>query len=239
MTVKNISKKILSLMLAMIAFVMILPTNMKRVEAAGSYIIRVPFTATVVVNGKTLTDADMCDYGYMDGRIQRIAAEKYSAVMKYKDYKAAILNASEVVVYDENKNVLTATLRQNVILDYTSNSDKAFLTAIDSRIKGAATAYHNRVGGYGSTTFGSYFLNGSDAYVRACGSDAGRKWGQYYKAPNISSMIVTDVFRYTNDIFSAKVDVVASGSGAEVYSIYFLFKNVNGTFYVTNFTYQD
>ena len=52
-------------------------------------------------------------------------------------------------------------------------------------------------------------------------------------------MIVTDVFRYTNDIFSAKVDVVASGSGAEVYSIYFLFKNVNGTFYVTNFTYQD
>lgn len=233
--IKNI-KKLIALALVVVTAILLLPQDTK---AATTCIVRAPFNGKVVINGRTLTDADMCDYGYMDGRIQRIAAEKYSLVYKYKDYKVTVGNLNEIAVYDQNNVALTYTVRNNIVLDYTSSSNKEFNAAVESRIAGAARAYHNRVGGYDSTAFGSYFLNGSDAYVRGVASDAGRKWGQYMKAPTITAITVSELFMYSPNVFSAKVTINASGSGQEVYNIYFLFKNVNGTFYVTDFTYQD
>lgn len=236
---KNMKKTLLNISLLTVMMLAVIMVISKNASAATTYIVRAPFNGTVIVNGKTLTDADMVDYGYMDGRIQRIAAEKYSVVYKYKDYKVTVGTANEIAVYDANKQPLTYTVRGGVILDYTSNSDKAFMTNIDATIRGAAMAYHNRVGGYGNTSFGSYFLANTDAYVRACNSDAGRKWGQYMKAPTIKSMIISEVFIYSPEIFTAKVNIEASGTGVENYSIYFLFRNVNGKYYVTDFTYQD
>lgn len=233
--IKNLLFKIAIFAVVVMTTIVLIPNKSK---AATTCIVRAPFDGTVIVNGKTLTDADMCDYGYMDGRIQRIAAEKYQVVCKYKDYRVTVGSLNEIVVYDANKIALTYTIK-GVVLDYTSSSNKAFLDSVTETVKGAAIAYHNRVGGYGATTFGSYFLPNTDAYTRACNSDAGRKWGQYMKAPNINSVIVSEVFIYSPDIFSARVDIQASGSGVENYTIYFLFKNVNGKFYVTNFTYQD
>lgn len=233
--IKNI-KRLFALVLVLVTAVLVLP---KDVNASTTCIIRAPFAGKVVVSGKTLTDADMCDYGYMDGRIQRINAEKNALVYKYKDYKVTVANLSDIAVYDEKGTLLKYTIRDGAVLDYTSSSDEAFLAAVEERIKGAGRAYHNRVGGYDSTTFGSYFLNGSDAYIRGINSDSGRKWGQYMKAPNITELKVSEVFVYSKDVFSAKVTIHASGSGQEIYNIYFLFKNVNGTYYVTDFTYQD
>lgn len=232
----NALKKLSIVALCVITVVLCLPFNSK---AATTCIIRAPFNGTVVVAGKTLTDADLCDYGYMDGRIQRIAAEKYAVVYKYKDYQVTVNNINDIAVYDANNQLLTYTVRQGAILDYTSNSDAAFMQANEATIKNAAIAFHNRVGGYDSTQFGSYFLSGSDAYIKGVGSDAGRKWGQYMRAQKINSVVVSDLFIYSADTFSARVDINASGSGVENYAIYLLFKNVNGKYYVTHFTYQD
>lgn len=229
-------KKALIIAFAAVLIMLCIPMNSK---AAITCIVRAPFDGKVVVNGKVLTDADMCDYGYMDGRIQRITAENYMIAYKYKDYKVTVGSADEIVVYDSKNTPLTYTIRTGPVLDYTSNSNAAFMAAVEQRVKGAAIAFHNRVGGYGATTFGSYFLNGSDAYIKCVGSDAGRKWGQYMRAQTINSVVISDLFIYSPDVFSARVDIQASGTGIENYSVYLLFKNVNGNFYVTHFTYQD
>lgn len=235
MRTNRILNRIVVLMLIVASMALLIPQNAK---AATTVIVRAPFTGTVVVAGKTLTDANVTDYGYMDGRIQKLVANNYSLLYKYKDYEVTINALTDVVVYDEKNTALTYTIRGNV-MDFTSSSDPAFMQAMTERIKGAAIAYHNRVGGYSGTTFGSYFLNGSDAYIKACNSDGGRRWGQYVRAGVINSVDVSEVFRYSDDVFSAKVHVSASGSYFEIYDIYLLFKKTGDNYYVTYFTYQD
>lgn len=210
------------------------------VEAGSVCMIKVPLDAQVVVRGVALDDKDLVKVEAKTGRIHEIAAVTTGKTCGYKQYMVlSLASPDEVKVYDANMVPLLPSYAEIGLIEY-SDVDAQTYAELLPRIQQAAVAFHNRVGGYGGGNFGSYFLNGSDAYVKMVASDQGKKWGQFVRAGVIVNTTVTEICKYTDTQFTAKVSIHAtSGAGYdEIYDVYFLFQYNGNNYYVTNFTYM-
>lgn len=231
-------KKLFFIPVFAIVFLCVIRIN--AVEAGSVTMIRVPFDATVIVRGTALDDSALVKVEEKTGRIHEIAKAVTGKTCGIKQYMVLDLaSPQEVEVYDANMIPISPSFAELGLIEY-SNVNADFTAQVTQRIQQSAVAFHNRIGGYGGGNYGSYFLNGSDAFIKIAGSDQGRKWGQYVKAGLIASTTVTDICQYSDTQFTAKVNVHAtSGSGYdEIYDVYFLFQNNGNNYYVTNFTYM-
>lgn len=225
--------------------VIMVALNVPSVSFADNiYIIKVPIDATVIAHGATLSESNIMMQEIKSGRIHSIAQAVTGITFGYKYYEVHNLNSlDDVTVYDRQMVPLSVS-KINIETNYIeySNMTQDFLNKYSDRIVGAARAYHNRTGGYGSGEFYVYFQKGSDAAYKCEGSDSGRYWGQFVTARVIQSIEALEVIPYGNDAFTAKVRIVAdsgsSGSYKEDYTISFLFQNNGTNFYVTNFTFM-
>lgn len=210
------------------------------VEAGSVCMIKVPLDAQVVVRGVALDDKDLVKVEAKTGRIHEIAAVNTGKTCGYKQYMVlSLASPDEVKVYDKDMIPLLPSYAEMGLIEYT-DVDANEYSQLVPRIQEAAVAFHNRVGGYGGGNFGSYFQNGSDAYIKMVASDQGKKWGQFVKAPVIVNTTVSDICRYSDTQFTAKVSIHAtSGAGYdEIYDVYFLFQHNGQNYYVTHFTYM-
>lgn len=212
--------------------------------ADNIYTVKVPLDATVVSHGATLTDSNILLQEIKTGRIYSIAQSATGVTFGYRYYEVHNLNSmDDITVYDRNMVPLTPTKIdvETGYIEY-SNVSADLLSKYSERIKGAAIAYHNRTGGYGNSTFYTYFQSNSDAASKCERSDSGRYWGQFVTARNIESVEILEVIPYGNEAFTSKVRIIAdngpNSSYIENYTINFLFQNNGTNFYVTNFTFM-
>lgn len=235
-------RKLISKLVCVPAFLVLVLCSMRlqAVDAGSVTMIKVPLDAQVIVRDVALDDGDLVKMEAKTGRIHEIAAYVTGKSSGYKQYMVLNLaSPEEVKVYNQNMIPLLPSYAELGLIEYSDVSEQEYAQLLP-RIQQAAVAFHNRVGGYGGGNFGSYFLNGSDAYLKIAGSDQGRRWGQYVRAPLVVETNVSDICRYSDTQFTAKVSVRAtSGVGYdEIYDIYFLFQYSGNNYYVTNFTYM-
>ncbi len=212
--------------------------------AENIYTVKVPLDATVVVHGAIMTESNILMQEIKTGRIHSIAQGVTGVTFGYRYYEIHNLSSLEdITVYDRNMVPLTATSIdvEKGYIEY-ANVSSDLLNKYSERIKGAAVAYHNRTGGYATSTFYTYFQSNSDAAKKCEGSDSGRYWGQFVTARNIESVEILEVIPYGNEAFTSKVRIIAdngvNSSYIENYTINFLFQNNGTNFYVTNFTFM-
>lgn len=236
----KIFKRVMSvLVLSLFLALMIANTS----HADSKYTVKIPLDATISVKGATLTENNLIATDFVTGRIHDIAAQTTGIVYGYKYYTVSNFNGmDDLIVYDRDMvPLLPVNISvENRLIEYATSSQNFILTNAE-KIKGAAIAYHNRTGGYGSGGFYNYFLKGSDAAMKCELSDGGRYWGQFVTARLIENVEIVEVVPYGNAAFTAKVKIVADGGGrgyVEDYTISMLFQNVGGNYYVTNFTFM-
>lgn len=209
-------------------------------NAGAVCMIKVPISAQVIVKGTVLDDSKLVDAQAVTGRIHQIASENTGIVYGYKKYMISNLTSIEdIAVYDSNQSILLPTNATEGLIDYTG-ADAVFVSQIQQTICDAAIAYHNRAGYGAASGFTNYFLKGSDAYNKAVGSDSGRKYGKFVNPSGIASVEVSDIYRYSENAFTAKATITSNAVNnyVEKYDIYMLFQNMNGKYYVTNFTFM-
>lgn len=205
----------------------------------GKIVIRVPQGASVYLNGELVGQEAIIGQGYKTGRIHEIAILTLNQLYAYSDYEVVPFSQPEQLkVIDIYGVELSPVAQIDNVIEFIGSSDKEFMTNMSDRIKKAAVAYHNRCGGYDKSKFDKYFLNGSDAYKKGIKSDEGRKYGQNVKASKINAVNISELYKYSDKAFTVKVDISASGSYDEAYTIYFLFQWNGSNYYVTNYTYR-
>lgn len=232
----SMRSRFLGAFVCVMLFCAIMPFSVK---ADTVCMIKVPMEAKVIIKGIILTDENLVKVEHVTGRIHDIALQQLGLTCGYKQYMVVNLaSPEEVAVYSSDNVPILPTFAAEGIIDYTGAQD-SFYNTVSGRIREAAATYHNRTGGYGSGGFTTCFLQGSDAYAKCVASDSGRKWGQYVRAATIQSIEVADVYRYSENAFTAKATILATSSNyTEKYSIYMLFQKLGGAYYVTNFTFM-
>lgn len=234
---KRIKKCIIAFVLCALLIVGLMSST---ANAGAVCMIKVPMNAQVVVKGTVLDDSKLVKVDTMTGRIHQIAAVETGIVYGYKQYMVSNLaSVDDVQVYDDKQSILLPTAAAEGIIDYTG-ADPTFASGVIQRVHDAAVAYHNRAGYGVNSGFTSYFLQGSDAYVKAVNSDAGRKWGKFINPSGIASVEVSDICRYSDTAFTAKATITSNAVNGyvETYDLYMLFKHNGTNFYVTNFTFM-
>lgn len=235
------SKKLHKIIIYPLVCVMVLCLTKSSVANAGAVcMVKVPLDAQVIVRGVTLGDSSIVKTDTKTGRIHELAAATLGVSYGYKQYMVTNLaSPDEIQVFDSNMLTVLPSYAEEGLIEYLS-VDSDFVSSVNQRIIDTAKAFHNRVGGYGGGDFGNYFKQGSDAYDKIVKSDNGRKWGQFVRAGIITNISVSEIYRYTDNAFTAKATVSAtSGSGYdENYDVYFLFQNEGKGFYATYFTYM-
>lgn len=234
---KNIKRYVAVVMAAVL---IILGYNAMISKANTLIFLNVPLDAHVYIKGVEVSDERIVKQDIISGRIHQIANAETGAVYGTKQYLIPNLDDPLTLeVRDVANNVIVPTNIQEGVIDYTG-TDPIFAAQINQTVVDSAIAYHNRTG-YGSNTgFSKYILQGSDAYNKAVNSDAGRKWGKFVNPAGIANVEVKEIYKYTASAFGAKVTLTTTAVNdyTEIYDLYLLFKNVNGRYYVTNFTYQ-
>lgn len=211
----------------------------KHVQASSPLItIKVPKDAVVSFKGVMLDQTAIIEEDIIKGRIHSLAANKTGITRGYYVYGVRdITSPSDIEVIDSSGRTLSPTGITSNSMEFLQLASPDFEAEVKQRIERAAIAYHNRVGGYGGGDFGSYFLANSDAYQKMVRSDSGRKWGQYVSARNVVSAKASEICVYSDSVFTARVDVSATGSYAENYTIYYLLQKNGEQYFVTDFTY--
>lgn len=235
------NKKIRKIVIFPLLCAIILCMTKSGVANAGAVcMLKVPIDAQVIVRGVTLGDNSLVKIDTKTGRIHEIAAATLGVNYGYKQYMVTNLaSPDEIQVFDSNMLAVLPSYAEEGLIEYLS-VDADFAEQVNQRIIDTARAFHNRVGGYGGADFGNYFKQGSDAYEKIVKSDNCRKWGQFVRAGLITNISVSEIYRYTENAFTAKASVSAtSGNGYdENYDVYFLFQNEGKGYYVTYFTYM-
>lgn len=228
------------LAIPLLGIMMLCMTQSSFVKADQVCMIKAPIDAKVIVKGVALSDTDAVKINSKSGRIHELAVQNLGITSGYKQFIVNyFVNPSDVQVFDRNMMVLEPSRAEAGLIEYLSD-DPVFEATVSDRVRNTAIAFHNRVGGYGGSNFGSYFLQGSDAYIKIAASDQGRKWGQPMRAGVIANVDVTEITKYSDQAFTARVTVHATnGSGFdEIYNISFLFQHTGKDFYATHFTYM-
>lgn len=203
-------------------------------------IVKVPVDAKLYFKGVLMDDAKAVNMNVETGRIHQLAAVDSKVVYGSKQFVLPEQWSQEnVLVVDNAGNPMEPSVLNVGVADYATPS-AAFITGVSPRVHECAVAFHNRVGFGTAGNFANCFLKGSRAYNNAVGSDAGRKWGKTINPPGLASVEVKEIYRYNDDVFSAKVTITSIKVGVytEVYDLYMLFKKSGKNYYVTDFTYQ-
>lgn len=235
---KSLGKYIQAAMLVIALAVMLTSA----VTYAGSAIyIKVPTDAQLYVKGVLVGDDHISEISTLTGRIHEIAASQTGMLSGYKTY--AVYNLSspdEIEVLDaEGASILPSYAMGNTI-EY-AGGNTTLAQQVTSRVTEAACIFVYRTSGScGNAKLAQYFLNGSDAYIKAVNSDGGRKWGQFVRTKEIQTVDVSEVYAYGSSAFTAKATITATATGyyTEQFDLYMLFQKNGSDYYVTNFTYM-
>lgn len=209
-------------------------------SATSMCIVKIPVDAKLYFKGILWEDTKAVNMNVETGRIHQLAAVDSGVVYGSKQFVLPEQWSQDtILVIDNAGNPIDPSVLNVGVADY-ATPNAAFLAGVSPRIHECAVAFHNRVG-YGSGgNFANCFLKGSRGYNNAVNSDAGRKWGKPINPPGLASVEVKEIYRYNDDIFSAKVTISSTTVGVytEVYDLYMLFKKSGKNYYVTDFTYQ-
>ena len=228
-------------LLALVCGIVFTNTGSSIASAGPICMIKVPLDSHLSVKGAMQSDSKIVKVEAITGRIHELATAVTGTSYGYKQYMIANLaSPDEVMVYDANMRPIYPTYANEGIIDYTG-ATPTYVQTVYNRVMEAAIAYDNRTSGVGSNAaLAKYFLKNSDAYIKAVNSDSGRRWGQPVKSAAIESVVVSEIYPYTETAFTAKATVkhFEMNGYVENYDIYMLFEHTGKDFYVTYFTFM-